>query len=68
LNEFHKRGLLHNDLKEDNVIVCSNKNNKTELDYPQLKLIDFGLVEEECVTRQKELKSGTPIFFVCFTI
>ncbi|GEM_PF-176903 len=37
LEYIHSRGLIHHDIKPENVLVC-------EGDQPQVKLIDFGLV------------------------
>jgi serine/threonine protein kinase len=78
LNEFHKIGLLHNNIKEDNVIVCYDDDNKKEeeeekqetyktnnkLKYPLLKLKGFERIEKEEITKEKKTKTGTPMYFV----
>jgi serine/threonine protein kinase len=63
--------LLHNDLKEENIVVFyddnldkkENENDKNK--YPLLKLIDFGLVEKESITLENIHKCGTASYFVC---
>jgi serine/threonine protein kinase len=63
LNEFHKRGYLHNDLKAENIIVCLPSNNDTE--YPLLKFIDFGLSDKEEIISNKTTYDGTLEYSVC---
>lgn len=37
LNEFHKKGFVHRDLKPDNIMVA-----KCDIKHPHIKIIDFG--------------------------
>lgn len=72
LNEFHKRGILHNDLKEENIVIVDDNDlwkineGSNERKYPHLKLIDLGLSEEETIILKETTKRGTMTYFVYY--
>lgn len=43
LNYIHSQGIIHADIKLDNVLTCASE---LEGEYPLLKLCDFGLSQK----------------------
>ncbi len=62
LEEAHRRGLIHRDIKPNNIFVCT-----VGIEYDYLKVLDFGLVKN--VSRKESLHltatgvtAGTPAY------
>lgn len=49
LQEFHKKGFVHRDLKPDNIMIS-----KYDTEYPVIKIIDFGGAKEITVTKHAD--------------
>jgi serine/threonine protein kinase len=62
LHSIHKKGYVHNDLKIENIVVCENA--EEYQGYPLLKIIDFGLMEDQEKTLNKRTISGTYSYWV----
>ena len=65
LNYLHSKGVVHRDIKPENILIQklnSKKNKKDDIDYFQVKLIDFGSSNFLKGNKKLTLQVGSPYY------